>query len=157
MWRRMPVAFEGSDITLSMVEWGVIRRSALFLGRKFRSVRRTSPTLFVPSHEVAIYDGSPEVVFSKKPYITFYFAKKEIAQTKFEELVGIMQKGGLYGGLLSAFMGNGDPREQGCLLGDGSMVPNMMFPFEARPRDAGVLPEPQRRRHQSPAALGRRK
>jgi hypothetical protein len=76
------VVFDGSEFTLSMVKWGTLRRSALFLGRKLRFINRVSPTLFVPSYEVAIYNGSPKVVISKQPSITFYFSTKKIAQTK---------------------------------------------------------------------------
>jgi hypothetical protein len=124
------VEFEGSEITLSMVKWGAIRRSALRLSTSFGSGCR-----FVPSHELAIYEGGRKVVWSKVPYIVFYFADKKIAETKFEQLVALMRKVGISG--VSGFMRDGDFREQGFLrswdLGGKSFEETILDMFDVRP------------------------
>jgi hypothetical protein len=56
-------SYEGSEITLSMVKWGAVRRLLLSLGKRFRLVNRFSIALFVPRYEIALYEGNPGVVF----------------------------------------------------------------------------------------------
>ena len=109
-------SYEGSEITLSMVKWGAIRRSLLYLGKRFRFVNRFSVALFVPRYEIALYKGNPRVVFSKRPSIVFYYPDKAIALAKLEELVTIVQQGGILGKPLQEFLRNGAPREQSAML-----------------------------------------
>jgi len=110
------VNHERSEITLSMVKWGPLRRLMLSFGEKRGIVDGHSITPFVPKYEIAIYDGGPQVVFSQKPYIIFYYPDASTAFRKWGELATIFEKGGLYGSQLSNFIEAGHPREQGVLL-----------------------------------------
>jgi hypothetical protein len=112
-------SYEGSEITLSMVKWGAVRRSLLFLAKRFRLVNRFSVALFVPRYEIALYEGNPRVVFSKRPFIIFYYPDEVIARAKLEEIVTLVQQGGLLGKPLQEFLRNGAPREQGVMLVEG--------------------------------------
>jgi len=109
------VTFKDSEITLSMVKWSAIRKVLLVLGRKSGIISRFSPTLFVPSHECAVYDGGPRQVFQKTPYIIFYFANKNTAQMEFEKLRGTLQNYGLYGGLSKYIRQNIENRNIGSV------------------------------------------
>lgn len=109
-------SYEGSEITLSMVKWGAVRRSLLFLAKRFRLVNRFSIALFVPRYEIALYEGNPRVVFSKRLFIIFYYPDQAIARTKLEELVTLVEQGGLLGKPLQEFLRNAAPREQGAML-----------------------------------------
>ncbi len=108
--------YEGSEITLSMVKCGTIRRLSLLLAKKFRLVNRFSVALFIPRYEIALYEGNPRVVFLKRPSIIFYYPNRTIARAKLEELVTLVQQGGLLGEPLTEFLRNGAPREQGSML-----------------------------------------
>jgi len=66
--------------------------------------------LFVPQYEIAIYDGPEKVVLSKKPTFLFYYLAEDIALNKWDELIAIIEKHGLYG--LSDFIRMGDPQKQ---------------------------------------------
>jgi hypothetical protein len=103
------VAYEGSEITLSMVKWGVLRRTLL----SWMPSDNTRPCRFIPQYEIAVYDGSPKVVFSKQPTLVFYYPDKETAFEKWDELLAIVKQGGLYGA--GEFIRDGDPRKQGVL------------------------------------------
>lgn len=115
------VAFEGSEFTLSMVKWGVIRRTALFLGKKFRLINQFTIALFVPRYEIAIFEGSPKAMFHKRPDIIFYYPDKDIAVAKLEELTELVRQGGSFGGPVMDFLRNGVPRQQGFLLMENGM------------------------------------
>jgi hypothetical protein len=103
----------GSEITLSMVRWRA-RRLALFWGKKLGIINRFSIALFIPKYEIAVYDGGPKVVFSRKPLYYFYYPNAKIAFQKWDELAAIFAAEGLYG--ISDFIRAGEPRVQGVLL-----------------------------------------
>jgi len=105
------VNYHGSEITLSMVRWRA-RRLALFFGKKLGIINRLSIALFVPKYEIAVYDGGRRAVLSGKPYMIFYFPNAKIAFRKFDELVAIFKRGGLYADELPDFIRTGHPREQ---------------------------------------------
>jgi hypothetical protein len=114
MGKLATVTHEGSEITLSMVKWGVLRRTMLSFTRP--NIARLGvgwPTSFIPQYEIAIYGGSPKVVFSKQPTFIFYYPDKETALEKWDELVAIIKQGGLYG--TGEFIRDGDPKKQGVL------------------------------------------
>jgi hypothetical protein len=56
----------GSEITLSMVRWRA-RRLALFWGKKLGIINRFAIAPFLPNHELAVYDGGPDVVLRRGP------------------------------------------------------------------------------------------
>lgn len=115
MGRLETVTHEGSEITMSMIKWGVLRRTMLSL--MHRGSARPSvgaPCQFVPQYEIAIYDGSPKVVFSKQPTFIFYYPDRETALEKWDELGAIIRTGGLYG-TTGEFIRDGNPRKQGVL------------------------------------------
>ena len=108
------VAYEGSEITLSMVKWGVLRRTMLAWMHPINTrLGVETPCQFIPQFEIAIYDGSPQVVFSKQPTFVFYYPDKETALGKWGELLALIKHGGLYG--TREFIRDGDPRKQGVL------------------------------------------
>lgn len=77
----------GSKITLSMIRFGLPRRMLLHLARRFRLVDRFRFPLFTPKYEIAIFDGSPKVVFSlRNPHFVFYYPDANTASRKWGEL-----------------------------------------------------------------------
>jgi hypothetical protein len=114
----------GAEITLSMVRWRA-RRLALFLGKKLGIINRFSIALFVPKYEIAVYDGGPSAVFSRKPVYIFYYPDAAIALRKWDELSSILTAEGVYG--LADFIRGGHPREQG-------LVSNLDFDAELKRR-----------------------
>jgi hypothetical protein len=103
------VTYEGSEITLSMVKWGVMRRTAL----SWMPSDTARPCRFIPQYEIAIFDGPPKVVFSQQATLIFYYPDKQTAFEKWDELQAVLRERGLYGAV--RFIGNGDPRKQGVL------------------------------------------
>jgi hypothetical protein len=97
-----------SAITLSMVKWGILRKTAM-------SIRRTdshgTPVAFVPQCEIAIYNGPAKAVLSKKPVYVFYFADEKFALEKWDELVKLVRHSGLIGEIVD-FISNADPQKQ---------------------------------------------
>jgi len=67
------VHHDDAEITLSMVKWGIFRRSLLVLGKRLGLINSFSVAAFVPWYEIAIYDGGMASVLSKKPYLIFYY------------------------------------------------------------------------------------
>ena len=102
-----------AEITLSMVRWGWVRRLALFWGKKLGIINRFFIALFIPTHEIAVYEGGPKVVFSQKPLYIFYYPDAGIASRKWDELVSILEREGIFG--TADFIGAGEPREQGLV------------------------------------------
>ena len=112
------VRYRNSEIALSLVSWSAFRRLSFFLAKKLGLINRLDVALFVPSCEIAIFDGDPSVVPLKKPFIVFYYPDHEAARRKLDELASLVQEGGLTGAPLTTFIRNGHPREQGCMLGE---------------------------------------
>ena len=112
MGKLATVAHEGSEITLSMIKWGALRRMLNSRSTIFGAV---APTPFIPQYEIAIYDGSSKAIFSKKPIFIFFYPDKETALEKWDELVEIIEQGGLYG-KTEEFIRDGDPRKQGVYI-----------------------------------------
>jgi hypothetical protein len=93
------INYESSEITMSFVKWGILKRAMTSIGMMSLSFRLKAPAAFVPAYELALYDGSPRVVLHEQPYIIFYFANKQIAKRRLEELEEELQKGGLHGAI----------------------------------------------------------
>jgi len=110
MGELVTVTHKGSEITLSMIKWGALRR--MVLSQTLRS-SPSAPTLFVPRYEVAIYNGSPKTVVSTKPTYVFYFPDQETAYEKWDELVEAIKHDGLYGEGLQQLIRDSDRRKQG--------------------------------------------
>jgi len=70
------VVDEDSEITLSRVRCSTINRLTFFLAKKFRLINRFSIALFVPTYEIANYEGSPRMAFSKSPLLSIRLFKK---------------------------------------------------------------------------------
>jgi hypothetical protein len=102
-----------AEITLSMVRWGRVRRLALFWGKKLGIINRFYIALFVPKYEIAVYEGGPKVVFSRKPVYIFYYPDTVTALRKWDELASILAREGLFGTV--DFIRTGEPREQGLM------------------------------------------
>jgi hypothetical protein len=102
-----------SEITLSMVRWGWVRRLALFWGKKLGIINRFYIALFIPKYEIAVYEGGPKVVFSQKPLYIFYYPDAVIASRKWDELVSILEREGIFG--TADFIRAGEAREQGLV------------------------------------------
>jgi hypothetical protein len=105
-----------AEITLSMVKWGWVRRSALFWGKKLGIIDRFYIALFIPKYEIAVYEGRAKGnVFSKRAFFQnfryiFYYPDAAIASRKWDELVSILEREGIFG--TAEFIGAGDPEEQ---------------------------------------------
>jgi hypothetical protein len=99
-----------TEITLSMVRWGWVRRFALFWGKKLGIINRFYIALFVPKYEIAVCEGGPKVVLFQKPLFIFYYPDAVIASRKWDELVSILECEGVFG--TADFIRAGDPREQ---------------------------------------------
>jgi hypothetical protein len=110
MGELVTVAHDGSEITLSMIKWGAVRRWMLSKTRG-----SDAPARFVPEYEIAIYEGSPKVVLSKNPIFKFFYRDKETALEKLDELAAIIKQDGLNGDGIWEFASKGDPRKQGFL------------------------------------------
>jgi hypothetical protein len=110
------ITHKGSQITLSMIKWGALRKFRLAVLKRFGFMNRLQVAVFIPHYEIAIFEGEPSVVFSKKPFMIFYFPNHKIAQEKFNEIAALIQREGLHGKSITAFIRNGKPREQGFLL-----------------------------------------
>ena len=107
---KVTVVKHGADeITLSMVRWRA-RRLMLYLGKKLGLINRFNIALFIPQYEIAVYEGGPNVVSTKKPMYIFYYPNEEIAFKKFDELASILAHGGIFG--TADFIRDGHPREQ---------------------------------------------
>jgi TPR repeat protein len=106
------VTHEGTEITLSMIKWGTLRRMA---ASGMMKLGPEAPAKFVPQYEIAIYKGSPKAVFSSKPIFVFYYPDGEVAFAKWSELVAKLKSGGLYGQQMQAFIRDGNPETQGFL------------------------------------------
>jgi hypothetical protein len=103
----------GSQITLSMIRFGLPRRMLLRLARRFRMVDRFRFPLFTPKYEIALFDGSPIIFSLRNPYLVFYYPDADTASRKWGELVAAVKQGGLYGNAIVQFIRDGDPCEQG--------------------------------------------
>jgi len=102
-----------AEITLSMVRWGWVRRLALFWGKKLGTINRFYIALFIPKYEIAVYEGGPKVVFFQKPLYIFYYPDAVIASRKWDELISILEREGVFG--TADFIRAGEPREQGLV------------------------------------------
>ena len=89
------INYEGSEITMSLIKWGILRRAMTSIGMMLSRFFGGAPPKFVPAYELALYGGSPSTVFREQPYIVFYFANRQIAEMKFEELKQELQTVGL--------------------------------------------------------------
>lgn len=79
---------DGSVFTLSMIKWGVLRRTY------FQALPATARlTRFIPRYEIAIYDGRVGL----KPYLTILYADEETANKGWDELPKSIKKFGLGG------------------------------------------------------------
>lgn len=114
--------YEGSEITLSMVKWGAVRRSVRFLEKEFRLANPLCTPPFVPHYEIALFEGNPCRVLSKRPFIVFYYQEEAIARAKLEELIALVQQGRLLREPLLEFMHKGNPAEQGVVLDEDRLV-----------------------------------
>jgi hypothetical protein len=85
----------------------------LFFGRKLGLINRFDISLFIPKYEIAVYEGDPKVVFSQKPAYIFYYSNECIALKKWDELVSVLARDGIFG--TAEFIRAGHPREQGFL------------------------------------------
>ena len=77
------------------------------------AAKRRVIALFIPTHEIAVYEGGPKVVFSQKPLYIFYYPDAVIASKKWDELASILEREGIFG--TADFIRAGDPREQGLI------------------------------------------
>ena len=102
-----------AEITLSMVRWGWVRRLALFWGKKLGIINRFFIAFFIPKSEIAVYEGGPKVVFFQKLLYIFYYPDAVIASRKWDELVSILEREGIFG--TADFIKAGEPREQGLV------------------------------------------
>jgi hypothetical protein len=104
------VNFEGSNITLSMIKWGIMRRHD---GVK-KGFMRVTGALFIPEYEIAVYDGEPTLDINKlaQPALIFYYPNKPIALRKFDELRNAVARGGLFGRPIRDFISSARPQEQ---------------------------------------------
>ena len=57
--------------------------------------------------------GGPKVVFFQKPVYIFYYPDAVIASRKWDELVSILEREGIFG--TADFIRAGEPREQGLV------------------------------------------
>lgn len=89
MGRVAVVKHYDSDITLSMVKWGFLRRVVFggtrTLKQRARALKKHLIT-FTPTNELAVYDGPKEAAWREKPYAVFYFADEAVANAKFDQL-----------------------------------------------------------------------
>lgn len=106
------VTHKGTEITLSMIKWGVLRRMAL----SRMHLGSNAPARFVPRYETAIYKGTPKAIWSSKPIYVFYFPDRELAFAKWHELIANLRSCGLYGEQMRAFIRDGNPQTQGFLF-----------------------------------------
>ncbi len=103
------VQFGGSDITLSMIRWGILRR---YRSNKFGFMNLTG-ALFIPKYEIAVYDGEPSVKYKLGlPDMVFYYPDKSTALQKFDELRAVITQGGLFGKPIRDFISSAEPKEQ---------------------------------------------
>jgi len=96
-----------------MVRWGWVRRLALFWGKKLGIINRFFIAFFIPKSEIAVYEGGPKVVFFQKLLYIFYYPDAVIASRKWDELVSILEREGIFG--TADFIKAGEPREQGLV------------------------------------------
>jgi hypothetical protein len=101
------ITHNGTDITVSMIKWGVLRRTALSLMMK---CGQRAPTRFVPKYETAVVKGS---FFTSKPIYVFYYPNRQVAYKKWSELTANLKSGGLYGQEMQALFRNMKRDEQG--------------------------------------------
>lgn len=111
------IIYQDHSVTISMIKWSEIRKIILWICRSVGLVKRHAiPTPFIPAYEIAVYDGSPDIVPEKSPEVLFYFLNKSIAMNKFSELELCIAEGGALGTPIQNFMQTGDPKTQGVLL-----------------------------------------
>jgi hypothetical protein len=78
MGKLATVTHEGSEIILSMIKWGALRRMMLSCMHPINArLGVGSPTQFIPQYEIAIYDGSSKVVFPSNPHSFFIIRTKK--------------------------------------------------------------------------------
>ena len=103
-----------TEITLSMVKWGITRRFALLWGKKLGIINRFYIALFIPKYEIAVYEGGPPLVaLFHKPVYIFYYPDRMIAFRKWDELASILEREGIFG--TADFIRAGHPRQQGLV------------------------------------------
>lgn len=106
----------GTKITISMIKFGWPRRILLRLAVRFRMFDPTTIKfpVFIPRYEIAVFNGSPKIVFSlRTPDLVFYYPSVDIATRKWAELTAAVQQGGIFGEALDHFVRDAHPREQG--------------------------------------------
>jgi hypothetical protein len=63
--------------------------------------------------KIPVYEGGPKVVFVQKPLYIFYYPNAVIASRKWDELVSILEREGIFG--TADFIRAAEPREQGLV------------------------------------------
>ncbi len=102
---RITDANDGSVVALSLIKWGVLRRSALSV------LPGQRPTHFIPRYEIAVFKGPHAGL---KPYVAFFYCDEEAALKGWDELVKMIEGFGLIG-VDTIYCGAGDPRKEGFL------------------------------------------
>lgn len=84
---KVAVVKHGADeITLSMVRWRA-RRLMLYCEKKLGLINSFDIALFVPKYEIAVYEGGPGSVFTKKPEDIFFII--QIKKSHMKNLISL--------------------------------------------------------------------
>lgn len=113
MGKMVTAAFEGSQYTLSLVEWGAVRKLLFAALKKLGATNEHEHPNFVPACEIAIYDAGPDVLLSDsaklgKPSLIFYYTNLALAEEKMGRLEALVKEGGDCGKPMRDYIENGD-------------------------------------------------
>jgi hypothetical protein len=88
------IKFENEQLAISLVEWGIVRRSFTKVLRKVVRFNRIEYPEFVPRYELAIFSGEAPSTL-KKPITVFYYIDEDAAVNGWNSLKQTLQSGGI--------------------------------------------------------------
>ncbi len=114
MGKMVTAVFEGSEYTLSLVEWGAVRKLQFAALKKLGSINEYEHPSFVPACEIAIYDTGPDALLSdsaklEKPSLVFYYRSLALAEERMGHLEKLVKEGGDCGKPITEYIAGGDP------------------------------------------------
>lgn len=82
------VSYGSQSYVLSLIKWRSLRK---ILAKIFEA----SPHSFIPSYEIALYEGKVGEIEYSNPCFVFHYANKDIAVQRIEWMKKLIQEGGL--------------------------------------------------------------